>query len=64
VRNTQERILMKTLYRSLLVAMLTIGMAACGTSITGPHNPASGNHNPDSGNHNPDSGNHNPDSGN
>ncbi len=55
---------MKTLRRSLLVLMLTIATAACGSSITGPHNPDSGNHNPDSGNHNPDSGNHNPDSGN
>lgn len=56
---------MKTLRRSLLVMMLAVGTAACGTSsIMGPHTPDSGNHTPDSGNHTPDSGNHTPDSGN
>jgi len=55
---------MKTLRRSLLVLMLTVGTAACGSSIMGPHTPDSGNHTPDSGNHTPDSGNHTPDSGN
>ena len=55
---------MKTLRRALLVLFLSIGTAACGSSITGPHTPDSGNHTPDSGNHTPDSGNHTPDSGN
>ena len=54
---------MKTLTRFLLVLMLSISTVACGTSITGPHNPDSGDYTPDSGNHNPDSGDHNPDSG-
>ena len=51
---------MKTLHRFLFVMMLTvgtIGATACGSSITGPHNPDGGNHNPDGGNHNPDGGN-------
>ena len=34
---------MKTLSRSLLVLLLTVGIAACGTSITGP------DHTPDPG---------------
>lgn len=57
---------MKNLRRYLLVAMLTVGTAACGTSIVGPQEgPPDGDwpHNPDSGQHNPDSGQHNPDSG-
>ena len=55
---------MKILRRSLLVFVLTMATAACGSSILGPHAPDSGNHAPDSGNHAPDSGNHAPDSGN
>lgn len=55
---------MKTLRRTLLALTLSLGMVACGNSITSPHMPDSGNHTPDSGNHTPDSGNHMPDSGN
>jgi hypothetical protein len=54
--------IMKTLRRSLLIVLLTVGAGACSTPIMGPddaeqHNPGSGNHNPGSGNHNPGSGN-------
>ncbi len=55
---------MKTFRHALLAFTLSLGLAACGTSITSPHLPDSGNHLPDSGNHLPDSGNHLPDSGN
>jgi len=59
---------MKTLRRALLALMLTVGTAACGSSITGPdaggHMPDAGNHMPDAGNHMPDAGNHMPDAGN
>ena len=49
---------MKTLRRTLLALLLTIGTAGCSTSLIGPeHNPDGGNHNPDGGNHNPDGGN-------
>ncbi len=54
---------MKNLRRLVLVAVLTVGVGACSTSITGPHNPDSGHHNPDSGHHNPDSGHNNSGSG-
>ena len=37
---------MKTVRQSLLALALTISLAACGTSITGPHNPDPGQHNP------------------
>jgi hypothetical protein len=47
---------MKTLRRSLLVLMLTVGPAACGTSIMGPHSPDPGQHSPDPGQHSPDPG--------
>ena len=42
---------MKTLSRYLLVLLLTVGAAACGTSITGPeHSPDPGLlHSPDPG---------------
>jgi predicted small lipoprotein YifL len=56
---------MKTLRRSLLVLVLTIGTAACSSSLVGPdYSPDSGNYSPDSGNYSPDSGNYSPDSGN
>lgn len=55
---------MKTLRRTLLAFVLTLGLAACGSSITGPYTPDSGNYTPDSGNYTPDSGNYTPDSGN
>lgn len=55
---------MKTLRRTLLVFTLTLGLAACGSSITSPHTPDGGNHTPDGGNHTPDGGNHTPDGGN
>jgi len=48
---------MKLLRRSILVFLLTMATAACGSSILGPHAPDSGNHAPESGNHAPDSGN-------
>ena len=52
---------MKTLRRSLLVLLLTVGTGACTTSILGPdieiHSPDGGNHSPDGGNHSPDGGN-------
>ncbi len=50
---------MKTLRRSLLVLLLTVGAAACGTSITAPeHTPDPGLfHTPDPGlDHTPDPG--------
>jgi len=52
---------MKTIRRFALVLALTLGAAACGTSITGPdwdtidHNPTSDGHNPTSDGHNPTS---------
>lgn len=55
---------MKTIRRTLLAFILTLGLAACGSSITGPYTPDSGNYTPDSGNYTPDSGNYTPDSGN
>ena len=57
---------MKTLRRSLLVLLLTVGTSACGSSVLGPdtHSPDGGNHSPDGGNHSPDGGNHSPDGGN
>lgn len=55
---------MKILRRSLLAMLLTVGTAACGTSLTEPYTPDSGNYTPDSGNYTPDSGNYTPDSGN
>ena len=54
---------MKTIRRSLFVALLTagsFGAAACGSSIVGPHNPGSDSHNPGSNSHNPGSNSHNP----
>lgn len=48
---------MKSLRRMLLAFTLTLGLAACGSSITGPYTPDSGNYTPDSGNYTPDSGN-------
>ncbi len=55
---------MKTLRNALFALTLSLGMAACGTSITEPYVPDSGNYVPDSGNYVPDSGNYVPDSGN
>ena len=41
---------MKTLRRSLLVLLLTVGAAACGTSLTGPdYTPDPGLYTPDPG---------------
>jgi hypothetical protein len=49
---------MKTLRRSLLVLLLTVGAGACTTSILGPdvHSPDPGAHSPDPGAHSPDPG--------
>ena len=55
---------MKTLRNTLLALALTLGVAACGNSITGPYSPDAGNYSPDAGNYSPDAGNHNPDAGN
>jgi predicted small lipoprotein YifL len=56
---------MKTLRRSLLVLLLTVGTTACGSSILGPdYHPDGGNYHPDGGNYHPDGGNYNPDGGN
>lgn len=55
---------MKTLRRTLLALALTLGIAACGNSITGPYTPDAGNYTPDAGNYTPDAGNYTPDAGN
>ena len=54
---------MKTVRNSLLALTLSLGVAACGTSITGPYNPDPGQYNPDPGQYNPDPGQYNPDPG-
>lgn len=63
-RNAKGGLPMKSLRRTLLAFTLTLGLAACGSSITEPYTPDSGNYTPDSGNYTPDSGNYTPDSGN
>ncbi len=55
---------MKTLRNTLLALALTLGVAACGNSITGPYSPDAGNYSPDAGNYSPDAGNYSPDAGN
>jgi predicted small lipoprotein YifL len=54
---------MKTLRHTLLALALSFSLAACGTSITGPHSPDPGQHSPDPGQHSPDPGQHSPDPG-
>jgi hypothetical protein len=54
---------MKTLRNSILALALSVGLAACGSSITGPHTPDPGQHTPDPGQHTPDPGQHTPDPG-
>jgi hypothetical protein len=52
---------MKNIRRFALVMALTLGAAACSSTITGPdweaeHTPTSGSHTPTSGSHTPTSG--------
>lgn len=58
-----EEVQMTTLRRSLLALALTAGMAACGTSITGPYTPDPGEYTPDPGEYTPDPGEYTPDPG-
>jgi len=60
-----EENVMKTLRRSLLALLLTVGAGACtSSSIVGPdYGPDSGNHTTDGGSHTTDGGSHTTDGG-
>jgi predicted small lipoprotein YifL len=55
---------MNTLSRALLVLLLTVNLAACGTNVMGPGNsPDPGQNSPDPGQNSPDPGQNSPDPG-